>query len=441
MKKTTLCLLMATLLGFGGTAYAAPVLQMGGNYDIANKAGANAWLEIDLEAFERNITRLQKELSGNSQICAVVKADAYGHGVDLLMPSIIKLDVPCIGVASNDEARVARHHGYAGRIARVRLASIDEMAAGAEYEIEELVGNFVQARALNDIAKKNDKPIAVHIALNSGGMDRNGLDLTLDSGKASAVGIAKLSHLKTVGIMSHFANEDEDFMKDKLAIFEEQAAWLIKNGKLKREDVTLHIANSFATIRVPDSHLDMVRVGGLIYGDTVDANPAYEPTMTFKSRVASVQFYPKGTTVGYDGTFTLQRDSYLANLPFGYSDGYRRAFTNKGVVLIQGARVPVIGKVSMNTTMVDVTDLIESDVEVASNDEVVIYGKQGDRAVTQGEIEDINGALLADLYTVWGNSNPRFIKKPEVVIDDELVEQEEPVEEPEVDQIDNNQDE
>ena len=131
--------------------------------------------------------------------------------------------------------------------------------------------------------------------------------------------------------------------------------------------------------------------------------------MSFKTKVAGVQFYPKGSTVGYDGTHTLQRDSYLANLPFGYSDGYRRAFTNKGVVLIGGMRAPVLGKVSMNTTMVDVTDIIARQA-VNIGDEVVIYGRQGKAQISQGEIEDINDALLADLYTIWGNSNPRVIK-------------------------------
>ena len=123
--------------------------------------------------------------------------------------------------------------------------------------------------------------------------------------------------------------------------------------------------------------------------------------------MSSVNNYLKGSTVGYDRTFTLTRDSRLANLPIGYSDGYRRAFTNKGHVLIRGHRVPVVGKISMNTTMVDVTDF----PDIVAGDEVVLYGKQGGAEITQSEIEEISGALLADLYTVWGNSNPR-VRKP-----------------------------
>ena len=129
--------------------------------------------------------------------------------------------------------------------------------------------------------------------------------------------------------------------------------------------------------------------------------------MSFRTRVASVNNYPADNQVGYDATYTLQRDSLLANLPMGYSDGYRRVFTNKAHVVVNGQRAPVVGKVSMNTTMIDVTDI----PGVKPGDEVVLFGRQGEAEVTQGELEDANGALLADLYTVWGNSNPKIVKR------------------------------
>lgn len=400
---------LALAMIWTGHAHSAPILQTHGDYAYDNHKKANAWLEIDVATFEQNIALLQSRLAKDTKICAILKADAYGNGVDLLMPSIIKMGVPCIGIASNEEARVAREHGYTGVISRVRNASSDEVASGVKYDIEELIGGLAQAKAISDIAKEQGKTISYHLALNAGGMDRNGLDLASEQGKAEALALLKLPNLRTVGIMTHYAFEEEAFVRERLALFNKQADWLIKKGKLNRKNLTLHTANSFATITVPESHLDMVRPGGLIYGDTVSSD--YRPIMSFKTKVASVQFYQKGTTVGYDGTHTLTRDSYLANLPFGYSDGYRRAFTNKGFVLIAGERVPVVGKVSMNTTMVDITDLVKKGVVVSSGDEVVIYGKQGDNAITQAETEDINGALLADLYTIWGNSNPR-IKKP-----------------------------
>lgn len=412
MKYSSLKLAIVTAL-FGlnavSIAQAAPILQAHQDYSYVNHAKANAWLEIDVKAFENNIMRLQHNLSDSTKICAIMKADAYGNGIDLLMPSIIKLNVPCIGIASNEEAKIARAHGYQGVIMRVRLASTDEAKTALEYDVTELTGSLAHAQALNELAAANGKQLNVHLSLNSGGMDRNGLDVQNSQGKADALAITKLSALKLTGIMTHYAFEEEDFVRERLARFNEQSAWLINEAKLDRSQLTLHTANSFATITVPESHLDMVRPGGLIYGDTIDAKPAYQPIMSFKTKVAGVQFYPKGSTVGYDGTHTLQRDSYLANLPFGYSDRYRRAFTNKGVVLIGGMRAPALGKVSMNTTMVDVTDIITRQ-SVNIGDEVVIYGRQGKVQISQGEIEGINDALLADLYTIWGNSNPRVIK-------------------------------
>lgn len=128
--------------------------------------------------------------------------------------------------------------------------------------------------------------------------------------------------------------------------------------------------------------------------------------MQFKSRVAAVNAYPAGSTISYDRTYTLSKDSLIANVPAGYSDGYRRAFSNKASVLILGQRAPVIGKVTMNTLMVDVSGI----KGVKAGDEVVLYGKQGQEEITQGELETINGALLADLYTIWGNSNPKILK-------------------------------
>ena len=115
--------------------------------------------------------------------------------------------------------------------------------------------------------------------------------------------------------------------------------------------------------------------------------------------------YPVGNTVAYDRTYTLKRDSRLANIPIGYSDGYRRVFSNKGQVLIRGHRCPVVGRVTMNTIMVDVTDF----PDVQLSDEVVLFGKQGSDEITQAELEGIAGTLLIDMSTVWAQANPKFL--------------------------------
>ncbi|WP_332875003.1 alanine racemase [Pseudomonas sp. MF6787] len=356
-------------------------------------------------AFEHNIRTLQTSLADKSKICAVLKADAYGHGIGLLMPSVIKLGVPCVGVASNEEARVVRESGFKGQLIRVRTAALSELEAALPYNVEELVGNLDFAVRASLIAEHHGRPLVVHLGLNSSGMSRNGVEMTTAQGRRDAVAITKVPNLEVKAIMTHFAVEDAADVRTGLKAFNEQANWLIDVAQLDRSKITLHAANSFATLEVPESRLDMVRPGGLLFGDTVPSFTEYKRVMQFKSHVASVNSYPKGNTVGYDRTYTLKRDSKLANITVGYSDGYRRAFTNKGIVLINGHRVPVVGKVSMNTLMVDVTDV----PTVKSGDEVVLFGKQGNVQTTQAEVEDINGALLADLYTVWGNSNPKIL--------------------------------
>lgn len=388
-------------------ASAAPVLSLDSqNTSTVGQHNVNAWLEIDVKAYGDNLEAMKKHLNGKAKICAILKADAYGNSIDLLMPAVIKHDIPCVGIASNEEARIARAHGYQGVVARVRTATVGEIKDGLQYGIEELFGNLEQAKQANEIAKQAGKTLKFHLALNSAGMNRNGLDVTMAEGQKQAIALTKLNHLQIVGIMTHFPVEDEADVKKGIAAFKKDSDWLIKTAKLDRSKLTLHTANSFVALNVPEGWFDMVRPGGILFGEPVYERPEYTYIMSFKTKVASVNFYPKGSTVGYDRTFVLERDSYLANLPMGYSDGYRRAFTNKSKVIINGHKVPTVGKISMNTTMVDVTDY----PDIKAGDEVVIFGKQGDEEITQSEIEEMVDVLFADVYTNWGNANPKFVK-------------------------------
>ncbi|MCM2320826.1 MAG: alanine racemase [Pseudomonas sp.] len=407
-KRNSLAIAISLTL-LAGHALAAPTLiNATSATDAASPQAqsANAWIEIDKAAFEHNIAALKQHVGAKTQICAVMKADAYGHGIDLLMPSVIATGIPCIGIASNEEARIVRENGFTGRLMRVRTATLGEVQDGLRYDMEELVGDLEFARDIAELARAQGKTLRIHLGLNSAGMSRNGLEMNSTEGKLAAVDIVNMPGLQVAGIMTHFPFEDRAEVLKGLDKFKEESAWVIKHGKLDRSQLVLHCANSFTTLEVPEAHLDMVRPGGALYGDTVPSYTEYRRVMNFKSRVASVNEYPAGNKVGYDSTFTLPRDSRLANISVGYSDGYRRVFTNKAAVLINGYRAPVVGKVSMNTLMVDVTDI----PDVHPGAEVVLFGKQGDAEIAQSELEDFNGALLADLYTVWGNSNPKFLK-------------------------------
>ncbi|HXS08223.1 MAG TPA: alanine racemase [Rhizomicrobium sp.] len=382
----------------------------------------NAWFEIDAAAFEHNIAQTRAILGpGGAELCAIMKADAYGNGLDLLMPSVLKTGIKAIGFASNEEARIARAMNFKGRLVRVRTATPDEIEDAFPFAVEELVGNPAAAQRIADLWRGHDKTkvLPIHLCLNADGMSRNGVELKTDYGKADARAILAVAPLKIAGLMTHYPTEDRDDILRQLARFESDIAWLRANG-LPDHPMTRHTANTFATLHHPETRLDMVRVGGALYGDTsADFLARFRPTITLKSRVAAVNHFPAEETVNYDRTFRLSRESWLANIPIGYSDGYRRSLShanqpdfadegrNNTQVLIGGRRYPLVGRVTMNTLMADVTG--DQD-RVKLDDEVVLFGHQGDEVITQKELETNASAYGPDLLAVMGNSLPKILK-------------------------------
>ncbi|CAM4025757.1 alanine racemase [Xenorhabdus thuongxuanensis] len=403
-NKTTLAVFLGLSL-FQSVAQAAPALSLDNTHAENIAATNNAWVEINTTTFENNIHTLQKKLNKGTKMCAVLKGDAYGHGIDLLMPSIIKTDVPCVGVTSNEEARIVRESGFKGQLIRVRTADITEIESTLGYDMEEVIGDLEHAQAINALAKKHGKEIRVHLMLNTGLMSRNGLEMKTEQGKQDALKITQLPDLKLVGMMSHHAFTNMDAIRDSIKNFKEQTSWLIKTANLNRDEITLHASSSFASLSIPEAQFDMARVGSALYGILTTSHPEFKPLIQMKTRVASVKTYPKGNGVGYDNTYILKRDSKLANLPVGFSDGFSSALSNKAYVLINGHRAPVVGSVSMNTVMVDVTDL----PEVKSGDEVVIFGKQGNDEITQSDIQKWGGMHVVELSSIWGKTNPRIV--------------------------------
>ena len=192
-------------------------------------------------------------------------------------------------------------------------------------------------------------------------------------------------------------------------MFQGDYTYLIQNAHLDRSKLTIHMCNSFSTYNVPEAHLDMVRPGMALYEPPDDTNSVYQDLQRiwkFKTRVATINAYPAGNTVSYDRTFTLKRDSMVANLTVGYSDGYRRLFSNRGMVLIQGQRFPALGKVTMNTLLVDVT----GHPEIKFGDEVVLFGKQGKEEIGVEEFSKNSDCPSWDeMYTSIGNQNPKVL--------------------------------
>ena len=404
IKKSLLSMAVATaVLTPSVNTLAAPSSLTHPVSNESQLAKTNAWLEVNVAQFNKNIDQFKSHLSEKTRFCAVMKADAYGNGIEGLMPAILAQNIPCVAIASNIEAETVRNSGFTGQLMRVRAASLSEVESGLHLDIEEMIGSEEQAKALSELALKQGRDIKVHLALNDGGMGRNGLDMSNKSGETAAVRLTKQKGVSIVGIMTHFPSYDADDIRAKLVTFDQHVSWLIKNSDVKRKDVLLHVANSYTALNVPEAQLDMVRPGGVLYGD-LPTNPEYPSIVSFKTRVASLHALPKGSTVGYESTFVTKKDSVLANIPVGYSDGYPRKMGNKSEVLINGQRAKVIGVTSMNTMMVDVSDI----KGVLPGDEVTLFGSQDKQSISISEMENHAELIFPELYTIWGNSNPRF---------------------------------
>ncbi len=413
------------LAGIGALAaapvLAAPVLRAD-NFGLtpASAARRNGWIEVDAAAFAANIARVRR-LIGPARLCAVMKADAYGNGLALLMPAVIAAGIDVVAITANDEARVARELGYRGRLLRIRAAVPDEMADALPLGVEELIGNRETAAWLDAQWRKGRPaaPLPVQLALNSGGMSRNGVELGHAIGQADARALLALTGLSIRGVMTHFPGEAAEDVLGQLARYHADLAWLAAAG-LDTRRVERHTANSFATLMHPETRLDMVRVGGLLYGDPGSVKTGdFAPTMTIKSRAAAINPYPAGQTVNYDRIWRLTRDSLLANIPIGYSDGVRRSLSRANrpefaaeqrsptQVLIGGRRYPLVGRVTMNTLMADVTDAPQP---IRPGDEVVIFGAQGAERITQAELEANAQAYGPEILGVLGAALPRVLK-------------------------------
>lgn len=201
--------------------------------------------------------------------------------------------------------------------------------------------------------------------------------------------------------MTHFPNADAtnlDKARNSLTNFKNRANWIIENSNLMRDEVLLHVANTSATLGLPETHLDMVRIGSLALGEKLEkeAPDALQQIMSVYTKIGQINFYPKGSTVGYGSNYTLLRDSYLANIPIGKVNGIPSDLVE---VLIGGKRYPMVGNMSMNTTMIDITDGGDN---IASGDEVVIFGKQDQDEI---RLEDHWLSSISDVHSFIGKLN------------------------------------
>jgi len=354
--------------------------------------------------FFSNVQYLRR-LVAPAKLCVVMKANAYGHGLEALAPVAVDAGADMIGICTNPEAGTIRRLGLKIPLLRLRMALEREMEESVrELEIEEQVGSAEAAAWLSAAGVRRGRPVDVHLDIDTG-MGRSGFfPEQLDEIRQAM----RLAGLRIAGVMSHFPMADASELAQTSAQIEQMERLCGELGL--PGDVLVHTHNSAATVRLPKrltKHRQaMVRVGAACYGVRTSRafeNPAeLKPVMSFRTWVAHVRDVPKGRTVGYGGLFTTARDSRIASLPVGFGEGYPRALFNKGIVLIHGKRCPVIGRVSLNLLTIDVTDL---DSQVRPGDEVVLIGSQGDEEVTFEEMADQFSSVHTEIHLMAGGLN------------------------------------
>ena len=320
-----------------------------------------ALARVNLAAIERNADRLRRELDPRVLLCAVVKADGYGHGAVPAARAALAGGASWLAVATAVEAAELRAAGIRARILVMGAISFEELplALAADADVVAWSEDFVSelAAAGSEDGAQARSIVRVHVKLDTG-MGRLGTRSGAEAMATAEVAMAKPS-LELAGVMTHFATADDPdggFLQEQLARFLPFAAEV----RRRHPGVLVHAANSAAVLSEPASHFDLVRCGIALYGlDPMNESAeerGLEPALELTSYVAAVKAAARGESAGYGRRFVADRDTWLATLPIGYADGIRRAFTNNLEILIGGQRHPVVGAVSMDNITVEVAE-------------------------------------------------------------------------------------
>ncbi len=362
-----------------------------------------AWSEIDIAALKRNVARTRHLVGEDVKILLTIKADAYGHGARHVGRAAIASGIDALGVATLHEGIELRGAGIRVPILILSPSLVNEIDEILEWDLTPTVSDMKFAQALAFSGERMTGSVKVHVEVDTG-MTRGGVN------QGEAVEFVKalcgLPGLTVEGLYTHFPStygEEADFTAGQVKAFQGIV------GALKREGIEiplLHTANSAAITQFAGSYFNMVRPGGIVYGmfPQQDMNGlGLEPVMAFKSRVVNVKRVGKWQTVSYGRTHRLERDSILAAVAAGYGHGLTRSLSNNGDLLVRGTRAPIVGRVTMDVTLLDVTEV----PGVSVGDEVVIFGRQGGSEITVYEVADRCNTIAYEITCGIGKRVPR----------------------------------
>jgi alanine racemase len=368
------------------------------------------WAEVDLGALEYNYTQVKRLAGKDIQMMAVVKANAYGHGTVEVSRVLEGMGVDYLGVATMDEAVRLRDHGIKTSILVLGSVLPEEVRIAKDRDITLTLCNHDILKEIKALAKAEEERgtrIKVHIKVDTG-MGRIGV------WHEDALHFVKeVSGEKSItleGIYTHFssAGRDEFFTAYQMESFERLLTAIEKSWiKIPLK----HAANSIATVDYKRAHLNLARPGLIIYGmypkHTFPKLIKLKPVLSLKTRVVFLKDIPPGRSISYGRTFISQRHTKIATLPIGYADGYHRGLSNKAEVLIRGQYAPIVGKVTMDQTMIDVGHIRA----VKIGDEVVLIGKQGRHEIRIEKLARLAGTIAYDFVCGISNRVPRIYKE------------------------------
>lgn len=335
-----------------------------------------------------------RTMAGSSDVISVVKADAYGHGSVEVARRLVAGGTASLAVAYTDEAKLLRDAGITLPI--IVLFDQDGVDDYFRYDLVPVVRDLDSARRFSDEAVKRGSRLAVHMKIDTG-MGRIGF--LPGQAVESAAAVSMMPGISLEGLMSHFSEADladRTYAQHQLELFLRVRQELRERTGLQ---LFCHMANSAALLSLPAAVFDGVRPGLALYGYS-PFHESYDlrPVMRITARILSLRDLPSGTPVSYGRTFITKRDSRIAVIPVGYADGYNRLFSNNADMLVQGSRVPVVGRVCMDMTMLDVTDV----PNVSEGDEVVILGRQGQEMITAADLATRINTIPYEILTSLG---------------------------------------
>ncbi|MDC7235432.1 MAG: alanine racemase [Spirochaetales bacterium] len=359
------------------------------------------YAEIDLNALAHNMRQFRKLVGSRVLIAPAVKANAYGHGLVPVAGTLVQNGASRLCVARIEEGVALREGGISEPILVFGNIFPDYFETLCRYDLTASISTTELAEAFSMFCSSSGRSLKVHLKIDTG-MGRLGMQA---DGRLSGIldeieSVSKLPGLELEGIYSHFASADhldKSYARCQFDLFKAVLDGLEKRGI--RIPIR-HMANSAALIEMPEAHLDMVRPGIATYGlypsaETDRSLIPLKPAMSLKSRIIYVKDVPAGGKISYGSTYTVKEATRIATVAIGYADGYSRQFSNRGFMLVNGTKAPVVGRVCMDLILLDVGHL----ADVNEGDEVVIFGQQKDESIEVDELAHILGTINYEIVS------------------------------------------